>query len=149
MNIRPMHICEAEYASELIMAAFFHTVAQTLPRHGIESFRDVVAADSLRQYQKNGALLLVAEQDHQVIGVGSIREGRHIGLLFVEPQFQRKGVGQALIKALLDHREADTVTVMASVPSIPAYEQYGFHITGKLEECAGIISQPMQREFQS
>ncbi|WP_271271303.1 GNAT family N-acetyltransferase [Aliamphritea hakodatensis] len=147
MNIRPMHISEVNYASELIMAAFFDTVAHTLPRHGIESFRDIVSADSLRQYQQDGALVLVAEEEHQVIGLGAIRAGRHIGLLFVEPQFQRRGIGKALIKALLDHREADTVTVRASVPSIPAYEHYGFHISGQLEESAGIISQPMQRDF--
>lgn len=71
--------------------------------------------------------------------------GRHIGMLFVDPQAHRRGIGRELFEAALAHACADLISVSASLPSVAAYTRFGFSLTGPVSESSGLIYQPMAR----
>lgn len=80
-----------------------------------------------------------------LVGAAASRsEGRHIALLFVEREFQKKGAGRALFHALCSNCPSDKITVNSSPFAVSAYHAMGFRDTGP--ECSegGIRFTPME-----
>ncbi len=91
--------------------------------------------------------MLVAECDGEIEGVIELKEGCHVAMLFVEPEKQMKGIGRRLLSSALSYARVGTVTVSASLSSVPAYRKYGFECKGDIAESAGLIYQPMEIEL--
>lgn len=149
MQIRAMQSADIHPVSTMVMKTFLSFVAKTLPPHGVETFREIASPASLRDYLQADTCILLATEDEAIVGVAALREGRHVGMLFVDPAYQRQGIGKALMEQLLQHRRGAEVTVFASVSSVPAYRSYGFEVSGRIDEKGGIIYQPMQASFAS
>ncbi len=143
--IRPLRAGDLPAASALCMDAFTHAVAPSLSAQGIATFAAVAAQAAFAQRMTLDNGMWVFDRDGTLYGVAELRQGRHVGLLFVAPNCQRQGVGRALMEALLAHARAPEVTVSASLNSVPAYQRYGFDCTGPVAEAAGLVYQPMQR----
>ncbi|WP_305856646.1 GNAT family N-acetyltransferase [Balneatrix alpica] len=141
--IRAMQPQDAAAVSRLCLAAFQQAVAPTLSAEGVATFASIAAAEAFLARMAGDNLLWVAEQDGQVQGVIELKEGRHIAMLFVDPQMQRQGVGKALLATALQHARVTQVTVKASLSSVPAYQHYGFVCSDEVGESAGLIYQPM------
>ena len=67
-------------------------------------------------------VMLVAECDEEIVGVIELKQGRHVAMLFVAPEKQMKGIGRKLLSSALRYAKVGTVTVSASLPSVPAYK---------------------------
>lgn len=99
--------------------------------------RDLRAAtDALcRLSTANPAAVLVAESDGVVVGMAGtlIRERHaHIIFLFVQPEWQGKGIGRELLertRAVIDNAGADTITLTSSLDSRAwrRYLRFGLH----------------------
>jgi predicted GNAT family N-acyltransferase len=65
----------------------------------------------------------------------------------VLPEYRRKGVGAALLTAVLADLPDDPVPVYlnAQLTAVPFYERYGFKRVGELFEEAGLQHQKMER----
>jgi ribosomal protein S18 acetylase RimI-like enzyme len=83
-------------------------------------------------------LVLVAEDGGRLVGaVHTVVDGKtgYFGMLSVDPQVQRKGVGRALLAAAEDHcRNAGCTRMTMSTGEdrtelIPYYERVGYHVT--------------------
>ncbi len=144
LKIRLMEKHDVNTASAICMASFTASVAGTLAEEGVSTFSKIAAADALLDRMQADSLLLVAECDGHIRGVVELREDRHIAMLFVEPAYQRQGIGRKLLAAALDRARAETVTVRASLSSVPAYEKYGFTCTGDVSESVGLVYQSME-----
>ncbi|WP_346286843.1 GNAT family N-acetyltransferase [Zoogloea sp.] len=125
------------------MRSFARSVADTVSEEGVSTFSRVADGGAFLGRMKVDNLMLVAEDDEAIRGVIELKEGRHLAMLFVAPDYQRKGVGKRLLSAALDHARVNTVTVRASLSSVPAYKKYGFECTGEVGESAGLTYQPM------
>lgn len=88
--------------------------------------------------------MLVAEVENKVVGVAELRDGCHVSMLFVSPDQQKQGIGKALFSGLLQQARSNKITVSASLSSVPAYQKYGFGISGNVGQIAGLIFQPME-----
>ncbi|WP_434771487.1 GNAT family N-acetyltransferase [Pseudomonas entomophila] len=77
-----------------------------------------------------------------------LKQRRHVALLFVAPGWQRRGVGARLMQTALAHTEAGEVTVSASLPSVGAYQRYGFVLAGNMSESGGLVYQPMTKQMK-
>ncbi|WP_240650183.1 GNAT family N-acetyltransferase [Pseudoalteromonas rubra] len=88
--------------------------------------------------------VLVAEIAGKPVGMLELKAGRHIAMLFVTPSLQNQGVGKALINAAFELATEQSVTVSASLPSVGAYQKYGFELAGKVAESDGLVYQPME-----
>lgn len=144
MIIRTLTPQDLDAASAVCLAAFNHSVAPMICDEGIETFSKISAPDAFRERMSQDTVMLVAELEHDVVGVAELREGHHLSMLFVHPDKQEQGIGRALLEELLSHARSDTVTVKASLTSVSAYENYGFEMVDEVGEIAGLTYQPME-----
>lgn len=91
----------------------------------------------------NSDLLVLRQIDGEAPGLialgcaWAILEEAHITILAVQPHFQRQGLGQAMLWALLDaayHRHLERATLEVRVsnePAIALYQKFGFREAGK------------------
>lgn len=144
MDIRKMEEKDIEAVSTVCLASFSKSIAGTLSDKGVSTFSEIAASSAFLKRMKEDNLMLVAECGGEIEGVIELREGRHVAMLFVEPEKQMKGIGKKLLLSALRYARVDTVTVSASLPSIPAYKKYGFECKGDIAESAGLVYQPME-----
>jgi predicted GNAT family N-acyltransferase len=84
------------------------------------------------------------------IGTARMEPGGKIGRMAVLTDWRRRGVGQALLHALLElaaRRGISRVTLAAQTHAIGFYERCGFHGVGALFMDAGIWHRLMVREL--
>ena len=82
--------------------------------------------------------------EEQLVGVLATRANSHIALFFVEPCFQRQGVGRALFSAARDACLADEMTVNSSPYAVEIYKKLGFHALSQEQLAEGIRYTPMK-----
>ena len=147
MNIREMQEKDLEAVSAICMDSFSGSVADTLSGEGVATFSKIVSTDALLGRMQGDSRILVAECNGRIEGVIELKEGRHVGMLFVEPGSQKKGIGTKLLSSALSYAKADKITVRASLSAVPVYEKYGFECKGSIAESAGLVYQPMEIEL--
>lgn len=147
MQIRKMTHDDLASANALCLASFTLAVAPSLSAQGVETFAKVAAQQAFAERMLSDNLMLVCVAEGALTGLIELKEGRHVAMLFVAPDWQRRGVGQRLMNAALEHARADVVTVSASLGSVAAYERYGFALAGDVGEFAGLVYQPMEKRL--
>lgn len=86
------------------------------------------------------ANFLLAELDGQVVGCGQVKPYpgcRELGSLVVRKPYRRRGIGSALVRALLE-REAGDVYLMCREDLTTYYERFGFQQI-PLHDAPGVI----------
>lgn len=144
MEVRIIEDKDIEAVSAICMASFSKSVAGTLSEDGASTFSKIAASDAFLNRMREDNLILVAESDEVIKGVIELKEGRHVAMLFIEPEHQKKGIGRKLLSSALCHARESTVTVSASLTSVPAYRKFGFKCKGDIGESAGLVYQPME-----
>lgn len=102
---------------------------------------------------REGAVVLVADAGESLAGVLEIREGKHLSMLFVDPEFQGCGIARQLLeraaKFLLkiapDEKE---LRVFAAPGAVAAYRALGFTETGNETFESGIRYLPMKKRLR-
>ncbi|WP_415901161.1 GNAT family N-acetyltransferase [Neptuniibacter sp. QD29_5] len=145
MFIREIKEDDTDGVSRVCLDAFSDSVAGSLSDEGISTFAAIASADAFAKRMKADNRMLVAEDNNgEILGVVELKEGRHIAMLFVTPSQQKGGIGRKLLIAVLKYARAEIVTVSASLPSVPAYQKYGFKLKGDVGELSGLVYQPME-----
>lgn len=147
MKVRKIEDKDIDAVSEICMASFSKSVVGTLSEDGALSFSKIAASEAFLSRMREDNVILVAERDEVIKGVIELKEGRHLAMLFIEPEHQSKGIGRKLLLAALGHARESTVTVSASLSSVPAYRKFGFKCKGGIGESAGLVYQPMEIEL--
>ncbi len=91
---------------------------------------------------------LAETADGQAIGTARLRPGGHIGRMAVLAPWRGRGVGGALLRALIDEAERNGVTetyLHAQVQALDFYARYGFEAIGPEFMDAGIPHRKMVR----
>lgn len=144
MIIRKMNEKDVEAVSAICIASFLRSIADTLSEEGKITFSSIAASNAFLGRMKGDNLMFVAENDENIEGVIELKEGRHVAMLFIRPERQKSGIGRKLLLSALKYAKVETVTVSASLPSVTAYEKYGFECSGEIDESAGLVYQPME-----
>ena len=147
MHIRKIEEKDLARVSSICMKAFMRSVAPSLSSEGIDTFRIFAAVDSFSNRIKGDNIILIYEGSGKVKGVIELKEGRHVAMLFVEPESQNNGIGSELISAVIEYARTETITVSASLNSVSAYLKYGFVCSGEPDEKSGLKYQPMELEL--
>lgn len=94
---------------------------------------------------------MAAYHEGKVVGIISLRNDKHISLLFVDRNYHRRGIGRALILALAEYARKEMgqnmLTVNASPYGVEFYHRLGFKDLGSERQQDGIIYTPMVLEF--
>ena len=119
---------------------------------GRELFARVVTAEYLCSLPHRQGFTLVANLDGRTLGMCSFRDGHHITLFFVLPEFQGQGIGRKLFDAAAERvrRNVPGVTkleVHSSPVAVPVYEALGFAVAGPEEVEGGMRYIPMERSL--
>lgn len=151
-TLRFMQKGEEYRVYDLVLNVFHEYVAPTYTPKGIKTFLSTLSVD----YFKNGdpkKFTLVAEHDKQIAGMlSNINEG-HIALLFVASQYQKRGIGEALIElcselCLQKFSNLGTLTVSSSPNSLSFYERIGFVALSEEQNESGLKFIPMQKKIR-
>jgi predicted GNAT family N-acyltransferase len=95
--------------------------------------------------------VIARDAQHRPIGTGRLTPEHKIGRMAVLPEWRGKGVGEALLLALIDKaRESGLreVTLNAQAGALGFYEKFGFAPYGDRFDEAGIEHQAMRLELQ-
>lgn len=96
LKIQIMKKEEYPDAMKLIWSVFMQYEAPDYSAEGVQAFRKSV----IENQEFQGSLTLYgAYEEHMLIGVLATRNnGAHIALLFVDSDYQRRGIGRALLR---------------------------------------------------
>jgi predicted GNAT family N-acyltransferase len=96
------------------------------------------------------SLHAIAWDDGKAVGTGRLLPEGKIGRMAVVKEWRRRGVGAAILEALLaearrrGHRE---IRLSAQLQAAEFYRAHGFVAEGKVYEEAGILHQAMRRKL--
>ena len=85
----------------------------------------------------------------KAIGTGRLLPDGHIGRMAVVKEWRRRGIGAAILEALIEEarkRGHKEVALSAQLQALEFYRGHGFTAEGKVYEEAGILHQKMRRQ---
>ena len=94
------------------------------------------------------SLHAIAFEDENAIGTGRLLPDGHIGRMAILKAWRRRGIGAAILKALMDaaERRGDReIALSAQLHAVGFYRAHGFEPVGDVYEEAGIPHQAMVR----
>ncbi len=150
--VRCAYHSDWDKAMELAWATFKRFDAPDYSREGIENFYNFVTDDMLRKmFVAGNYQLFVATDQDKCVGMLSLRERKHISLLFVDADYQHNGIASALVNFVasyvLDEEGLDKLTVNSSPYAVGFYHKRGFKDTALQTTKDGIIFTPMELQL--
>ena len=150
LTFRIMRHGEEGDVCDLVHRSFDRSVASAYTKRGQHNFREYADPEEMSRRMKADHFVLLAFAGGDIVGMIEMRCHRHVSLLFVEPEFQGKGIGGELLgKALESCRSTDPqlreVTVNSSLNALRAYERMGFAAIGREQDINGVRSVPMKK----
>ena len=132
MNIRQANEQDVSRIAEILV--FDHRVNfYPIFQDDEYSFGELQVVTVADQYRKDKAALenTYLYDDGVVRGLVRVENGE-IKKLFVDPFFQRRGIGGKLIEFAIDEKQADRLWALEkNTGAIRFYERYGFRLTGE------------------
>ena len=148
MKCRDMRSGEEPEVLALVMRGFDEYVRPDFSDEGVAEFAR--SARSFVVEHPAGHAITVAESAAGLLGMIDLRDGSHVSLFFVEAAHQRRGVGAALLDAVIArHPEATAITVNSGPSAVSAYRALGFTATAPEAEVNGIRYVAMRMELPS
>ncbi|MCM1024974.1 MAG: GNAT family N-acetyltransferase [Roseburia sp.] len=152
--------CEIRWAREsewsptmqMVWRTFLKFEGKDYSQEGIKNFYDFITDDNLYvAFLRGNYQLMVALDGKKIIGAGSIRNRNHLSLLFVDEDYQRRGVGRAILTALCDYLKREEgeryMSLKAAPYAVNFYRRLGFHTVRPEEEYSGIRVTAMEKIF--
>lgn len=141
---------QLDKALELVWRVFEECDAEDYEEIGIQTFRHFIRWENMKELLFRGEMVFFGAFDGgRLIGVIAMRSGFHISLLFVERQYQRKGVATRLVRrgaayCLEQNPELRRITVNSSPKGRKAYEAMGFYKLAPEQVRDGMRYTPMR-----
>lgn len=144
---------EWEEAMDLAWKTFLLFQTKEYSQEGIESFYNFVRDKDLKRFFLEDIYqLFVALHQNRIIGMITLRNRCHISLLFIEKEYQKNGVGSALIEYLSDYvlyeNEIDYVTVDSAPGATAFYHKIGFWDLAPMQYKQGISFTAMKKNLK-
>jgi ribosomal protein S18 acetylase RimI-like enzyme len=137
---------------DLVFRTFTEFIAPHYSRAGILEFMKYIRPGYLLERLQKDHLVLLATAQRKIIGIIEVRGNSHISLLFVDKQFQRRGVARELLRRTLricvkEKPDLSKISVNASPNSVRIYQRLGFRPAGSEQVKRGIRFTPMTLEL--
>jgi Acetyltransferase (GNAT) family. len=151
-EIRPLAGCEIEEALGLVWDVFSEYEAADCTEEGVDEFWTKIDYEYLIQRAGDGEVRFWGAFDEgRMVGVCMLHEPDHVELLYVDGEYQSRGVGTSLLKkAVLDMKEQDTLLrrITANVPDSADgfFRALGFTSSGASYASGGMTYTPMAVE---
>ena len=138
--------------SELVRRSFQDAVAEHYSAAGVAEFLRFSTSEALEERSGENCQVFVAQTEHGIGGMVEVRDGKHVSMLFVDPEMQRRGIGRKLLHRAIEFcreeaPELREMTVNSSPNSTAAYHNFGFVEVGPEQEEKGLLFTPMKLMF--
>lgn len=144
--IRKLKYEDLEAASDVLWKSFYQAEKNNHTMKGMERFRDLVSPVSLSMNTFDEKTELFGYfQNDALVGVGAIKEKKHILLLYVLKEKQGFGIGKKLLEFLEEKCTSDIITLNASDMAISFYEKFGYVKIGERRVEENLIFTPMEK----
>lgn len=150
--IRKAQVQDWDAAIALAWKTFLKFEAKDYGAEGTKSFQDFLMDEMLRRMFILGKyVMFVAELEGKIVGMISLRNSHHISLLFIDEEYQKKGVGKNLLLCaenyLKDERNEKMITVDSAPYAVEFYHRLCF-VDTSLEQCReGIRFTSMEKKI--
>lgn len=139
-------------AMMMIWKTFMEFEGKEYSQEGIRSFFEFITDDDIyRAFLAGTYQLLLALDGERIVGAGSVRNGNHLSLLFVDEEYHRRGIGRAILTRLCEYLESEegeiSMTVKAAPYAVDFYKKLGFKVMRPEEDYAGIRATSMEKFF--
>ncbi len=139
-------------AMQMIWRTFLRFDAKDYKKEGIRNFFNLITDDNLHAaFLRGDYRMMVAVEEGQVIGAGTLRNGNHLSLLFVEESHHRQGVGRAIMEGLSTYLKEEAgecyMSLLAAPCAVGFYRRLGFCEVRSEEEISGIRVTAMEKVF--
>ncbi len=136
-------------AMKLAWDTFVRFDAPDFSQEGIDNFRNFINDDMLRKMFLAGHYqLFVAVDSGRYVGMLSLRDKKHLSLLFVDEAYHHHGIASALItfvrKYALTEEGVEKLTVNSSPYAVDFYHKKGFRDVQGETLADGIRYTPME-----
>ena len=143
---------EWEDAMALAYRTFMKFQGDVYTGEGVQNFVEFITDNKLfRMFQEQEYHLWVAKDTKEnIIGMGSLRSGNHISLLFVDEKWHKTGVGRAIMTEMENFVKAadmDNITVNSSPYAVDFYHKLGFADLSEEQLNSGMYITPMRKQF--
>jgi len=149
MEFGPISSAEVPEVCKLVEKVFMQFEAPEYSAEGIIEFMKYIRPEAVRERQLGGLhFILRCRADGKIVGVIEVRNLDHVCLLFVDADYQRKGIARRLwqdaLRKCLDRVPSLTqVSVNSSPYAISVYEKLGFKAVKEEQVVNGIRFTPM------
>lgn len=96
--------------------------------------------------------VLARNNQGEAIACARLLPGGRIGRMAVLPEWRKRGVGQDMLRAILEHLRAQGLpeaVLSAQTHAIPFYEKSGFTVCSNVYDDAGIPHRDMQHKLST
>lgn len=142
MEVRILRGHEVGKANQLIKDVFLCDIAPNYEKEGIQEFLSSFDNEKILSLMKEKRLIMIGAFDKELVGVIGIKDLSHIQSLFVDKNYQNKGIGTILLeyaKKLMYGK----ISVNADLRAIAFYQKNGFKEIDEKQCVHGITFIPM------
>ncbi len=148
LSIESIKLSEIEESARLIERVFMQFEAPEYSREGIDNFLSYIQSDEFMKRLRENHFDLIAKFEDKIEGIIEVRSYSHICLLFVAPEFQRRGIAKELFQRSLEicknaNPNLRSITVNSSPYALPVYLKLGFRQLTEEQTKNGIRFTPM------
>jgi putative acetyltransferase len=129
VSLRPYVAADLRRCAEIFRASIEELAAEDYSADQREAWASTADDEDAFGDRLAGELTLIAAIDGAVAGFGGLKGGEEIDMLYVDPEFARRGAGGAIVDALTKlarARGAKRLTAEASEVARPLFERQGF-----------------------
>jgi ribosomal protein S18 acetylase RimI-like enzyme len=147
--IEELNIDDLKESLELVRKVFMEFEAPDYKKEGIASFFKFANYENIYKKLGEDLKILVAKNNNKIVGMIAFSNYKHIVLLFIDKEYQRRGIGTKLINKVKDYciknnENIEYITVNSSPFAKEFYHNLGFKDTDLDDEVDGIKFTPMQ-----
>ncbi|WP_246637648.1 GNAT family N-acetyltransferase [Crassaminicella profunda] len=152
-QIKVLKMEELEKALALIYNVFMEFEAPHYSEQGIKTFTDFIAFNSIKNMIQDDSLnFWVCYDRKKIVGVIAMKEVSHLGMLFVDKNYHRKGIARHLFETVLtmvrNNFKIKEITVNSSRYAVEFYHKLGFQDTNLEQIVDGIRFTPMKLQIE-
>jgi len=146
ITLENMNPEEAKFASEIVLAAYSAIEGKGFTSEGKTAFINYTSPNAMASRLNLGHKVTLAIVDSKIVGMIEIRNGNHISMLFVHPEYTDNGIGTKLLshaiaqirKEQLKTNTVKQVTLHSADDPITFYLKRGFRVIAPRQERDGI-----------